>query len=65
MEINRYGIHPGADDNASGVAMMLELMYGIAHTQKWRYNFVFVGYSAHEAGLLVLIFLVEATSVAI
>ncbi|MBK7808978.1 MAG: M28 family peptidase [Saprospiraceae bacterium] len=51
MEINRYGIHPGADDNASGVAMMLELMYGIAHTQKWRYNFVFVGYSAHEAGL--------------
>jgi len=47
----KKGIHNGADDNASGVAMML----GLAKTfDKWAsksFNYIFVAYSAHEIGL--------------
>ena len=50
-EIIKKGIHPGADDNASGVAMMVELAKWISKTAGWKYNFVFAAYSAHEAGL--------------
>lgn len=50
-EIVKKGIHPGADDNASGVAMMIELAKWIAVQKNWKYNFVFAAYSAHEAGL--------------
>lgn len=50
-EIIKKGVHPGADDNASGVAMMMELAKWIASQKNWKYNFVFVAYSAHEAGL--------------
>jgi Zn-dependent M28 family amino/carboxypeptidase len=44
------GIHPGADDNASGVAMLLE----IARWAKEHFhvcNFIFLATSAHEVGL--------------
>jgi Zn-dependent M28 family amino/carboxypeptidase len=52
MEIvNRAGIYPGADDNASGVAMMIELAKAFSKNNGWKYNFVFAGFSAHEAGL--------------
>ena len=48
---NQKGVHNGADDNASGVALML----GLAKThKKWvkkKYNYLFVAYSAHEIGL--------------
>lgn len=53
-DILKKGIHNGADDNASGVALLLELQKEIA---KWsnentlRYNYVFAAFSAHEAGL--------------
>lgn len=47
----KKGIHAGADDNASGVSMMIELAKGISETKNWNYNFVFAGFSAHEAGL--------------
>lgn len=50
-EVIRKGIHHGADDNASGVAMMLEVAKWIAAGGNRSYNFVFVAYSAHEAGL--------------
>jgi|ERR1043165_739030 aminopeptidase-like protein len=50
-EILKKGIHPGADDNASGVAMMIELAKVIGKNKRPRYNFVFAAYSAHEAGL--------------
>ncbi|CAN5481270.1 hypothetical protein BH11BAC1_BH11BAC1_27260 [soil metagenome] len=50
-EINKRGIHHGADDNASGVAMMIELAKWIIEKKDWNYNFVFAAYSAHEAGL--------------
>lgn len=49
--IGKKQIHPGADDNASGVALTLGLM----KSKLWRlnkaYNYLFVAYSAHEVGL--------------
>lgn len=52
LEISgKKGIYFGADDNASGVAMMIELIKTISETKNWKYNFVFAGFSAHEAGL--------------
>ncbi len=52
MEIvNKAGIYPGADDNASGVSMMIELAKAISKKNGWKYNVVFAGFSAHEAGL--------------
>lgn len=45
-------VHNGADDNASGVAMMLGLA-GWCKTQKkdLRYDMIFIGFSAEEDGL--------------
>lgn len=51
LEVVKKGVHPGADDNASGVAMMIELARSISGMKDCRYNFVFAGFSAHEAGL--------------
>ncbi len=46
------GIHHGADDNASGVALMLELARNMASNRVSRkYNYMFVAFSAHEIGL--------------
>jgi len=44
-------IHPGADDNASGVAVMLELARVSASGEQPMRNVVFVAFSAEEAGL--------------
>jgi hypothetical protein len=44
--------HPGADDNASGVAVMLELAKAIASGEKPPRTLVFVAFSAEESGLL-------------
>jgi hypothetical protein len=47
----RNEIHNGADDNASGISLLLGL-YKDRHTwQTKKYNYVFVAYSAHEVGL--------------
>ncbi len=43
-------IHPGADDNASGVAVMLELARNSAAADPPQRNLVFVAFSAEEAG---------------
>ncbi|MFT5822438.1 MAG: Zn-dependent M28 family amino/carboxypeptidase [Crocinitomix sp.] len=43
-------IHNGADDNASGVALMLSLAKELS-AEKGRYNYFFVAYSGHELGL--------------
>jgi hypothetical protein len=51
LEIRSKGIHPGADDNASGVAMMLELARVASQKKKGIYNYLFVALSAHEIGL--------------
>lgn len=44
------GIHNGADDNASGVAMALQLA-SQPELRTLKYNFLFVFYSGHETGL--------------
>lgn len=46
-------IHNGADDNASGVAGLIELARHFAGNQvKEKYNFLFVAFSGEELGLL-------------
>jgi Zn-dependent M28 family amino/carboxypeptidase len=46
-------IHHGADDNASGVAGVLELArYFATNNIKEQYNFLFMCFSAEEAGLI-------------
>ena len=45
-------IHPGADDNASGVAVLIELAHNFAAGAPPERNLVFVAFSAEEAGLL-------------
>ncbi len=50
-EILKKGIHHGADDNASGVAMLLELAKNLSKNKKLKYNFLFAAYSGHEEGL--------------
>jgi Zn-dependent M28 family amino/carboxypeptidase len=44
-------IHNGADDNASGVAMLLLISNYILNLENPKYNFIIVFYSAHEIGL--------------
>lgn len=45
-------IHNGADDNASGVAMLLSLAkYAMYRKQELKYRLVFVAYSGEEDGL--------------
>lgn len=46
-------IHNGADDNASGVAGILELAYLLKNKKAPKYaNFLFIAFSAEEKGLL-------------
>ncbi len=45
-------VHPGADDNASGVAVMLELARAMAAGEKPTRAIVFVAFTGEEAGLL-------------
>jgi aminopeptidase YwaD len=48
-------IHNGADDNASGTALMLELARFLAQTKDkrfLRFNYRFIGFSGEELGLL-------------
>ncbi len=47
---NEGRIHPGADDNASGVAVMLELAKNLSATKPKR-SIVFLATTAEEAGL--------------
>ena len=45
-------LHPGADDNASGVAVMLELAKALASGEKPQRTIVFVAFTGEESGLL-------------
>jgi aminopeptidase N len=45
-------LHPGADDNASGVAVLLELARVLASGERPKRSIVFVAFSGEEAGLL-------------
>lgn len=44
-------LHPGADDNASGVAVMLELARAFAAGEKPQRPILFIAFSGEEAGL--------------
>ena len=44
------GIHNGADDNASGVGVMLQLANSLAKV-KSKYNYLFIAFSGEEFGL--------------
>ena len=49
---NEGKIHNGADDNASGVAVMLELIKTTAKSLKSARTVIFVAFTAEEAGLV-------------
>jgi len=45
-------IHNGADDNASGVAVMLQLADSLTNSQDKNHNYLFMAFSGEEIGLL-------------
>jgi aminopeptidase YwaD len=45
-------IHPGADDNASGTAALMELGRLLKKTKSLRANYLFVAFSGEESGLI-------------
>jgi len=49
---DHYEIHNGADDNASGVSIMMELAELFSHNNSNKRTLVFVGFGAEEMGLL-------------
>ncbi|MBE9484668.1 MAG: M20/M25/M40 family metallo-hydrolase, partial [Bacteroidetes bacterium] len=49
---NEGMIHYGADDNASGVAILIELAHSMAKTVKAKRTIVFLACTAEEAGLV-------------
>ncbi len=49
---NEGRVHPGADDNASGVAVMLELARVLVEAGRPERNVVFVAFTGEEAGKL-------------
>jgi hypothetical protein len=50
---NSHEVHNGADDNASGTAMLIELARIIKNREREkRYNFIFIAFSGEEEGLL-------------
>jgi aminopeptidase YwaD len=45
-------IHPGADDNASGTAALIELAKLLKKTRGLRSNYLFIAFSGEESGLI-------------
>lgn len=56
-------VHNGADDNASGVAMMLELAAWLKQSQLINNNYLLIGFSGEELGLFGSKWFVEHTTV--
>ena len=52
LHAGEKAIHNGADDNASGIAMMIELARMIQKNKLDDYNYLFVAFSGEEKGLL-------------
>ncbi|MBC7388030.1 MAG: M28 family peptidase [Opitutaceae bacterium] len=52
-QLGKNTYFPGANDNASGIAMMLELAkYYADSSQKLPYSMMFIGFAGEEAGLI-------------
>jgi hypothetical protein len=49
---NEGKIHPGADDNASGIAVMLEMAELLGKTLKPQRTVIFIAFTCEESGLL-------------
>jgi aminopeptidase YwaD len=49
---DRHDVHPGADDNASGVAALLEVAWAMESTPQPRRTIVFAAFTGEELGLL-------------
>ncbi len=50
---DRWEVHPGADDNASGVAAILEVAHDLsARSSELRRDVIFVAFSGEESGVL-------------
>jgi aminopeptidase YwaD len=45
-------VHPGADDNASGTAALMELAKLLKKTRGLRTNYLFIAFSGEESGLI-------------
>lgn len=52
LDVNSTSIHHGADDNASGVAAMLELARKFAKEKNNRRTLIFIAFGGEEEGLL-------------
>ena len=52
LGVTRGQINNGADDNASGVAGMIEIARAMARTKKRDRSVIFIGFTAEEKGLL-------------
>ncbi len=52
LGIRKGKLYPGADDNASGVAMLIEVAEKISQGNKTKRTIVFVSFDLEEAGLL-------------
>ncbi len=58
-------IHPGADDNASGTAALMELARLLKKTKGLRTNYLFVAFSGEESGLIGSKYFTEHSPVAL
>lgn len=52
LGVTRGQINNGADDNASGVAGMIEIARAMAHTKKRDRSIIFIGFTAEEKGMV-------------
>ena len=58
-------IHPGADDNASGTAGLLELARLLKKTKGLRTNYLFIAFSGEESGLIGSKYFTEHSSLSL
>ncbi len=58
-------IHNGADDNASGTAILIELARSINSSENLDHNFLFIAFSGEEKGLLGSAHFTDAPTIAL
>ncbi len=63
LGVRRGRLYPGADDNASGVAMMLEVARSVVHGPPPKRSIMFIGFDLEEIGLFGSRYFVEHSPV--